>query len=140
MENHLAYIQNLLPHRAPMLMVDEILEITDSFIVTKFSIRKDNIFISENKFCESGLTEHCAQTSATILGNSMSAEKGKPMIGFIASIKKIEIFDLPDVGENIISKAELISRYENICQVKCETFLGEKLLLQAEISMFVQEI
>ena len=140
MENRITDIQTLLPHRAPMLMVDEILEINENFISTKFRINSDNIFLDENKFCESGLTEHCAQTSATILGNSLSAENGKPMIGFIASIKKIEIFDLPDVGETIISKAELISKYENICQVKCETFLGEKLLLQAEISMFVQEI
>ena len=38
-------IQNYLPHRAPLLMVDLILEIDANFVETIFLIKEDNIFI-----------------------------------------------------------------------------------------------
>lgn len=133
-------IATLLPHRTPMLMVDTILEISENSIVTQLQITENNIFLDSGFFSEAGLTEHCAQSSATILGNQLSSESGKPMVGFIASIKKLEIFSLPEIGKKIVSRAALISKYENICQVSCETLCDEKMLLRAEISMMVQEI
>jgi hypothetical protein len=62
------------------------------------------------------------------------------VIGFITNIKKIKVFALPKVGDKIISKASLISQYENICNIFCETFLGDELLIRAEINLFIQEV
>ena len=141
-EDNLINIHHFLPHRAPMLMADYILELTPEKVVTSFDIKSDNIFVHNNHFVEAGLIEHSAQTSSSILGQSFfkGPNVKTKVIGFITNIKKIEIFDLPEVGDTIISKATLISQYENICQIFCETFLGEKLLIRTEISLFIQEL
>ena len=123
-------------------MTDYILELTQEKVITSFEIRPDNIFVINDEFLEAGLIENVAQTCSSILGQSFfqNPEVETKVIGFITNIKKIEIFALPKVGDNIISKASLISQYENICNIFCETFINEKLLIRAEINLFIQEL
>ncbi|UOU99623.1 hypothetical protein MUU74_06585 [Chryseobacterium daecheongense] len=141
-EDNIINMHNYLPHREPMLMVDYILELTKENVMTSFIIAEDNIFIHNNEFAESGLIENMAQTCSSILGQSFfeNPNADTKVIGFITNIKKIEIFSLPKVGDKIISKASLISQYENICNIFCETFHNDELLIRAEINLFIQEV
>ena len=141
-EDNIINIHNFLPHREPMLMADYILELTKEKVVTSFEILKDNIFVHNNEFVEAGLIENLAQTCSSILGQSFfeNPEADTKVIGFITNIKKIEVFALPKIGDKIISKASLISQYENICNIFCETFNNDELLIRAEINLFIQEV
>ncbi|MDR2235699.1 MAG: ABC transporter permease [Chryseobacterium sp.] len=141
-EDHLINIHNFLPHREPMLMADYILELTEEKVVTSFEIKEDNVFVRNHEFAESGLIENLAQTCSSIMGQSFfeNPEADTKVIGFITNIKKIEIFGLPKVGDRIVSKASLISQYENICNIFCETFLDDEILIRAEINLFIQEV
>jgi 3-hydroxyacyl-[acyl-carrier-protein] dehydratase len=142
-EENMINIHNFLPHREPMLMADYILELTKEKVVTSFEIKEDNIFLHNNEFVEAGLIENLAQTCSSILGQSFfenPEEADTKVIGFITNIKKIEVFALPKVHDKIISKASLISQFENICHIFCETFNNEELLIRAEINLFIQEV
>ncbi|SEM78550.1 hypothetical protein SAMN05421856_106279 [Chryseobacterium taichungense] len=141
-EENIINIHNFLPHRDPMLMADYILELTKEKVITSFEIKEDNIFVHNNEFVEAGLIENSAQTCSSILGQSFfeNPETDTKVIGFITNIKKIEIFALPKVGDKIISKASLISQFENICNIFCETFLNDELLIRAEINLYIQEV
>ncbi|GEN73063.1 ABC transporter permease [Chryseobacterium lathyri] len=141
-EEHLINIHNFLPHREPMLMADYILELTKEKVVTSFEIKEDNIFVHNNELAEAGLIENLAQTCSSILGQSFfeNPSADTKVIGFITNIKKIELFALPKTGDKIISKASLISQYENICNIFCETFNNDELLIRAEINLFIQEV
>lgn len=141
-ENDIINIHQFLPHRNPMLMADYILELTKEKVMTSFEILEDNIFVHNNEFVEAGLIENLAQTCSSILGQSFfeNPEADTKVIGFITNIKKIEVFALPKVGDKIISKASLISQYENICNIFCETFNNDELLIRAEINLFIQEV
>lgn len=134
-------IQDYLPHREPMLMVDTILELCHEKVITTFKIQENNIFLHHNQLQESGLVENMAQTCSSIVGQSFfENDNDTKIIGFITSIKKINIFSLPNLGTEIITKATLVSQYENICNVSCETFCNDELLGNAEINLFIQEI
>lgn len=135
-------IQEYLPHREPLLMVDGIIELCKEKVITRFSIQADNIFLFNNQLQESGLIENMAQTCASIVGQSFFDDQSSDtkVIGFITSIKKVNIFSLPHLGQEIITKAKLVSQYENICNVSCETFCEDELLGTAEINLFIQEI
>lgn len=135
-------IQNYLPHREPMLMADEILEIDENHSVTSFKIEENNIFIENGQLNEAGMIENCAQTCSTITGQNLFEDKTeKPkVIGFISNIKKVKVYELPKVGEVLTTKAEFISQFESICNVASSTFSGEKLLMEAEIVMFVKKL
>lgn len=141
-EENIINIQHFLPHREPMLMADYILELTPEKVTTCFEIKPDNIFVQNDTFLEAGLIEHSAQTSSSIFGQSffLNPESNTKVIGFITSIKKIEVFALPKVGDKIISKASLISQFGNICNIFCETFHDDQLLIRAEINLFIQEV
>ncbi|SDE81943.1 ABC transporter permease [Epilithonimonas hungarica] len=141
-DESLINIHDFLPHREPMLMTDYILELTEDKVITSFKITQDNIFVSDNKFIEAGLIENLAQTCSSILGQSFFQNPNveTKVIGFITNIKKIEIFTLPKVDDIIISKASLISQFENICNIFCETFLNDQILIRAEINLFIQEV
>ncbi|WP_294314728.1 ABC transporter permease [uncultured Chryseobacterium sp.] len=141
-EENIINIHNFLPHREPMLMTDYILELTKEKVITSFTIKEDNIFVNKGVFVEAGLIENSAQTCSSILGQSFfeNPEADTKVIGFITNIKKIEIFSLPKAGSTIISKASLISQFENICHIFCETFLEDELLIRCEINLFIQEI
>ncbi|MDH6251304.1 3-hydroxyacyl-[acyl-carrier-protein] dehydratase [Chryseobacterium sp. H1D6B] len=141
-EDNLINIHHYLPHREPMLMVDHILELTQEKVATSFTITADNIFVHNNEFAEAGLIENSAQTCSSILGQSFfkTLDADTKVIGFITNIKKIEVFALPKVGDTIVSKASLISQYENICNIFCETFNNDELIIRAEINLFIQKI
>jgi len=141
-EENIINIHNFLPHHEPMLMVDYITELTGEKVVTSFEIQQNNIFVHNNEFTEAGLIENLAQTCSSILGQSFFENPGAEtkVIGFITSIKKTEIFDLPKVGDTIISRASLLSQFGNICNIFCETFHNDKILIRAEINLFIQEI
>lgn len=143
MENNLS-IQDFLPHREPMLMVDQHLEIDEKSVVTSFKIQNNNIFLQNETFIEAGLIENIAQTCSSIIGQNFfigDKENAKTrLIGFITNIKKIQVYGLPKVNDCIISKAKLISQFDKICNLSCETFLGDELLITAEINLFIQEI
>lgn len=143
-------IQNYLPHRAPMLMVDLILDIDSNFVETTFLIKKDNIFIDNNIFIEAGLIENTAQTCSSIVGKKYFFEEDGTenenvnVLGFISAIKNLKIHLLPKVGDTIITKATLVSKFEGddytLCTMHCESLWGHKLLLECEINLFIQKI
>ena len=131
-------IQNYLPHRAPMLMVDLILNIDSTSVETIFLIEKDNIFVDNEVFIEAGLIENTAQTCSAIVGkkyffddNGIENENVN-VIGFISALKSVKIHALPKVGDTIITKAILVSKFTTddytLCTMSCKSLLEDQIL------------
>ena len=142
-------ITKFLPHRAPFLMVDNVLSIDDEHVSTSFRIEPNCIFVSDDQFNEVGLIENAAQTCASIVGKSYFDEddlngEGTQLIGFISAIKKAEIHACPSIGDLIISQANLKSRFDtdhySICTLECSISTSRKELLSCEMNLFIQEI
>lgn len=142
-------IQNYLPHRAPMLLVDFILELSELEVKTIFEIKEDTLFVENNVFAEIGLIENAAQTCSAIVGRSYYIDEndGKKdnvnVIGFISGIKKLKVYQLPKVGQAIHTSAILDSRFDfedySVCTMLCTTFHDATLLFEAEINLFIRE-
>lgn len=142
-------IQNYLPHRAPLLMVDLILDIDADFVETIFLIKEDNIFVENNTFIEAGLIENTAQTCSSIVGKKyFFSEDGTEnenvnVIGFISALKNVKIHSLPKVGDTIITKADLVSKFAGddytLCTMSCQSSIEDQILLECEINLFIQK-
>lgn len=149
MEQQAVGIKDYLPHRPPMLMVDDITEINKKEVTTSFKIEKENIFLKNDTFVESGLIENAAQTCSAIvaqplfLDNKVFFKKDLKLIGFISAIKNLKVHKLPKVNSVIQTKAVLGSRFDTdafaICTMVCSTFDKNELLFEAEINLFIQE-
>lgn len=142
-------MNDYLPHREPMLMVDKIIEMNSEYVETIFKIREDNIFVQNGFFVEAGLIENAAQTCSSIVAkgfyvdeNNCDKEEVK-VVGFISALKSLKIHALALVGDTIKNRAALVSTFVTddytLCTMKCETFLGERLILEGEINLFIQE-
>jgi len=139
-----------LPHRNSMLMVDDLLALTDEFVETKFLVKKPNIFLNKNVFIETGLVENIAQTCSVIVGSSYFLngdggleENDSVVIGFISTIKSINIYNLPKVNDLLISKGNLISRFDggdySTCTMKGQILCKDKLQLDCILNLFIKK-
>lgn len=142
-------IQHYLPHREPMLMVDYIMSMDRVNVETTFYVKEDNIFIEGGRLTEPGLIENAAQTCSAIVAKSYFVDEDdnvhdKDVIGFISSIKKVQIHSLPKVGCGIVTKAQLVSRFDTgefiTCMMSCKTYCDGELLLEGDINLFIREV
>ena len=142
-------ISNFLPHRKPFLMVDRVISIDKDEVITTFEIKGDCLFIQNNLLSEVGLIENVAQTCSSIVGRSYFEKddhqgNNNKVIGFISSLKNVNILECPSVGESISTKANLLMRYDGldykISTMTCSIYHDEKELLSCEIKLFIQEI
>ena len=150
LKDSVIHINDFLPHRAPMLMVDFLTEINATSVTSVFKIKEDNVFVENNYFSEVGLIENSAQTCSSIVGQTFfftsdnEVREDVKLVGFISGIKKATVSMLPKVNQTIKTSATLVSRFDSdqysICTMKCETFQEENLLLEAEINLFIQEV
>lgn len=142
--SELLQIHQYLPHKKPMLMVDSIRHITAEGVECEFYVAPESVFVEDGYLSESGLIENAAQTSSCIVAQSYFLDQTeKEVIGFISSIRRITILQKPAAGATLITKAELLSRFDSenysTCRVQCRTFQEEILLLEGEINLFIQE-
>lgn len=143
-------IKNYLPHRAPMLMVDMIVAMDKESVETIYAIKEDNIFVQNSTFAEAGLIENAAQTCSAIVAKDFFVDENNEdkkhveVIGFISALKTLKIHGLPFVDSTINTKSTLSSTFATdaytLCTMKCETYCKEKLLLEGEINLFIQEV
>ncbi len=147
--NKVIEIQNYLPHRSPMLMVDIITEINQKSVTTNFEVKRDNLFIVDGVLTESGLIENAAQTCSAIVGQNFFFDENQEerqdvdVIGFISSIKKITVFKLPKVDQTIQTEGTLISKMDgegfSICVIAVSSYADQEKLLEAEMNLFLQK-
>ena len=141
--------KDFLPHRGAMLMVEDLLFIDEESVSSGLPILESCIFIENGFLSASGLIENAAQTSTAIVGQSFFSEddvtgESNNLIGYINAIRKVEIFQLPKIGEYLTTKATLISRLDTgsmcICNIKSSTFIKDKLIVDCTFNFIIHEI
>jgi 3-hydroxyacyl-[acyl-carrier-protein] dehydratase len=141
--------KKFLPHRDPMLMVSRLLYIDETTAHSEFIISKDCVFVKNNVLSETGLIENAAQACSAIVGQSyfetddLEGERNK-VVGYISAIKKVEIYNLPKVGNVVTTKAKLISRFDTgsvtMCSIECDTFNSDKLIVACTLNFLIHEV
>ncbi len=130
-------IEKYIPQRQAMIMVDGIAEHSDSYLISKFHIKDSNIFVEDNKFQEYGIIENMAQTAALSSGYKAVNSGETPKTGFIGAVKNFKLYDLPNVGDNILSKLTIKTEVLNATIVNVESFVKNKKIAEAELKIFL---
>ncbi len=141
--------KNFLPHRGSMLMVKDLLAIDDESVSSGLPILESCIFVKNGVLTEAGLIENAAQTSTAIVGQGFFLEddltgESNKLVGYISAIRKVEVFQLPKIGAYLTTKASLVSRLDTdsvcICNVKCSTFVENKLIVDCTFNFLIHEV
>lgn len=95
------FVENLIPQKFPFVMVDKLLSFAENEITAGLTVPETNIFVNKGVFQEAGLIEHMAQSVALYTGYQFFLKQEPAPVGYIGSIKTIEIFQLPQLGAEI---------------------------------------
>ena len=97
-----------LPHRAPMLLLDELVEVKDNGCVAKLIIREDLPFMEAEGLPSWVGLEIMAQTIAMFGGVKERLKDGAPKLGFLLGSKNFEMGqDHFAIGEELIVEIDL---------------------------------
>ncbi|NIJ55126.1 hypothetical protein [Dyadobacter arcticus] len=130
-------ITQYIPHRAPFVMIDNLINATRERFESDFAILSDNVLVENGFLQETGLIENIAQTCAAAFGYLDREAAGAPKIGFIGSIGRLEVFELPPVNATIQTVVFPTHQLGNIYLLKGESFLEGRILLGCELKIVV---
>lgn len=129
----------LMPQRAPIVMVDKILDAEGNIAHTGLTVKASNYFIEEDGLmAEPGLIEHIAQSASAFKGHQ-ALMAGEPLpIGYIGEVKKFHCYVRPAVGDELTTTINLGSEVNGITLMTGETRCGEVLVADTQMKIFVE--
>lgn len=132
-------IEDLIPQRPPVIMIDAVSEFFGTGIQCSFKIKKANVFEENNLLSEAGLIENMAQTAAALNGLRCRLEKRKVPVGFIGSVSELKINFLPAAGSTIETTVRETANIMNASIIKAEVCHAGKKAAECEMKIFLME-
>lgn len=135
----------LIPQKAPFVMIDKLIESNDESTTSGLNIKDENIFTENGCFTEPGLVENIAQTGAIRAGyefkklQEQSDKELEPPVGFIGAIKSLSITKLPKTGQNIETTIKVENQVFDITMVSGEVKCEGELIASCQMKIFVQD-
>jgi 3-hydroxymyristoyl/3-hydroxydecanoyl-(acyl carrier protein) dehydratase len=130
-------ILELIPQRAPMVMVGRLLQAEENRIVSSFLIGHDNIFCENGYFREAGIVENIAQTAAAGTGYRYRLLGKTPPPGFIGGIKNLVIQRLPEPGMDILTEVTIEHEILNATVITGKVTMEGILVASCEMKIFL---
>ncbi len=118
-------IEDILPQRPPMLMVDALTEFDGESAATELTVRPDCIFVENGRLTAEGIIENVAQTCAARTGYYNKYVLRLPVeIGFIGAVRKFRISSLPPVGEKLRTETVIRGEFFGMSMADAKVFDG----------------
>lgn len=130
-------IADIIPQKAPFVMIDNLVDATTETFGSNFTVRSENIFLRNNQLTEPALIENIAQTCAAGFASLQKDQQGEPRIGFIGGITKLQVHELPVINEQINTRVTVLYQLDQVFLVKGESFCSDKMLLECEMKIVV---
>lgn len=126
-------VKELIPQKAPFVMVGELLSFTEENLRSRFKIEQTNLFVENDYFVESGIIENMAQTVALHTGYQFFLLNKEAPTGYLGSIKNVEITRLPKTGETIETSIEIIQEFMGVTLVDVVVFSKENIIAKSQM-------
>jgi len=130
-------ILTYIPQRPPMVMVDSLMEATEKRIVSRFTVQKENVFLEENVLKEAGIIENIAQTAAAGVGYKQVTQKLPVKLGFIAAIKNLKIYSLPEINSQLETIVEVVNEVMEVTIVQGTVMESGIKIAECELRIFI---
>jgi predicted hotdog family 3-hydroxylacyl-ACP dehydratase len=134
-------IRDLIPQKEPFIMVDKLLYCDMISTKTSLSVKTDNIFFDGGKLSASGLIENIAQTCAARMGYiNLYINRDTVKLGFIGAIRNLEIFRLPQAGEQLVTQIKTLEEIFQMTLVEANIRVKDELLASCEMKISITDI
>ena len=131
-------ILDLIPQRAPIVMVDELLDVYGIVSRSRFTIREENIFVDNGILSECGLIEHIAQSAAARVGYIFKSKNQPIPIGYIGSVNNFSISEHPRLGDTILTTIEVVQEAFNVTLIEAHCTVEEREIASCRMKIFLE--
>jgi len=130
-------IAELLPQKAPFVMLDCLYECDEKFIRTGFIAGAENIFSDGEYFTEPGLIENMAQSAAAGTGYFYRSQNKPSPVGYIGAIKDFDLVRLPRMNESIVTEINVVAEVMNATVIRARITSNEEEIASCEMKIFL---
>lgn len=134
-------VADYLPHRPPMLLIDEIVEVTDQRAICRTTIHPDCVFAIDGRVHPSAMIEFVAQTCAIAVGVLAAREGGPPRLGMIMACREVT-FDVDTfaVGDELTITVDRLSGQKMMAAFTSTVVRGGALCATVQLSVVDAEL
>jgi predicted hotdog family 3-hydroxylacyl-ACP dehydratase len=122
-------------------MIDALLHVDERTTRTSLRVRDDNIFFEDGRLTESGVIENIAQTCAARMGYiNKYMYNDTVKLGFIGSIRNMEIVRLPAAGETLVTQITVLEEIFKMTLVSATVCAGDDPIATSEMKISITDI
>ncbi len=130
--------EELIPHRLPMRLVEQLLEIDGKNGVVAAKISADCPLVdASGKLEDIALVELIAQGYATLKGYLDRLQQEPVRQGFLVGIKKQHWFESVQSGEQLLIKIRTLAEFGDFAVAEGEIWRGDVLVASGEIKVWI---
>jgi 3-hydroxyacyl-[acyl-carrier-protein] dehydratase len=131
-------IKAAIPHREPMLLVDEVLERSDQHLVCRRYFREGEFFVQghypEYPLVPGVILCEAAMQAGAILLSGLCSQQGIPVA---ARLNDVKFRRMVHPGDTIEVRVEIADRSTNVYVMKARVLLEETLAMRCEFACLI---
>lgn len=135
-------IEELIPQRLPIMMVDELLWAEDDVCACRLTVRGDNFFMEEDgMLAEPGVIEHIAQSASAFAGyRAVCQGATEPPVGYIGEVKNFRLYRRPRLGDVLTTTVTMGATVGGVTIIRGTTRAAdEETIAETQMKIFVRE-
>ncbi|VAW38805.1 hypothetical protein MNBD_DELTA03-963 [hydrothermal vent metagenome] len=132
-------IEDLIPHRGKMILIDEIVEMTPEYSLTSSTVNEDWPLLSAGGVSTLILIEVAAQSAGVCNGWDRIQVKGieSSKMGWLVGIKRAEFSrDFIPLRSKIITRSENSSKYDNLRITSSVSRIDDDIIAEVTLQLF----
>ena len=129
-------VADYLPHRPPMLLIDEIVEVSELRAVCRTTIHPDCVFAIDGVVHPSAMIEVVAQTCAIFAGVRGARDGNPPRLGLLIACREVELaVDRFVIGDVLTIVANRVFGDDQLAAFTATVLRGELVCVTVELSV-----
>jgi predicted hotdog family 3-hydroxylacyl-ACP dehydratase len=133
-------LRELVPHRPPMLLLDEVVAFDGATATCAVTVRSDAPFAEDGRMPAWVALEYCAQCVAAFAGLRARGEGRPPRLGLLVAARDLTLdVDSFAAGERLIVVARLVFGEVRVGRFECEVTRAGTVVAKASLSVYQPE-
>ncbi|MCC6151275.1 MAG: hypothetical protein IT461_13580 [Planctomycetes bacterium] len=129
--------RKLIPHRPPMVLVDDVPVWGPERIEATREVREGDPFVENGELGDAALIECLAQTIAAGDAQHARDKGGRVVKGFLTGLTNLKFYSRAKVGETITLEADCQKRMDGMGLFKAVARVGQRLLAEGTFKLYV---
>ncbi len=134
-------VAEVVPHGAPMILIDEIVRLGSDSIECRVDIREDSLFVRNGKVRTVVASEYMAQAVAAYVG-MLDRVRGRPIqIGYLIGVRELKLVrPFVEVGDALSVEAQRVWGDDELGHFKTRVVRDGEEISRAALTVFRGEL